>query len=221
MRWLASTGSCPSPQSIHQENPGAGDGGKRLELFRGHSISHCSLNSICAETFFIVRDIAERLAPWFLPSKCQQPPLWCPRYCDNEEQPSCTLAELLSHGHRREGKRRIPSPDLSPPKNHKLGHSHTSPSKPSASHYIDLWHSGSLSQTVDRCLHSQSQPTLQPFHPSSYLDTVLWLHGRVVKACEIVRILPSNSFPLLLFYQQQRLHDFVIAFQEICLMPLR
>lgn len=169
MRWLAWTGSCPSPQSIHPENPGCGD---RLALFQGHRIPHCSRNRVCAETFFIVRDTAERLAPWSLPSKCQQPPLLCPRYCGREDPPSCTLAELLSHGHGREGRCRIPSPDLSPPNNHNLGHSHTSPSQPFASHCLDLGHSGSLSRTVGRCFHSPSQLSLQPSHPSSCVDTV-------------------------------------------------
>lgn len=91
--------------------------GREVRIVLGTQyFSHCSLNSICAETFFIVRDIAEWLAPWFLPSKCQQSSLWCPSYCDNEEQPSCRLAELLSHEQRREGKHRNLSPDFSPPK---------------------------------------------------------------------------------------------------------
>lgn len=61
--------------------------GERLELLLGHSVSQWGANSICAGTFFIVRDITEGLVAWSLCSKCQQPPLLCPSYCDNEEQP--------------------------------------------------------------------------------------------------------------------------------------
>lgn len=81
-------GSCPSPKGINQRILGERvRWGERLELLLGHSVSQWGANSICAGTFFIVRDITEGLVAWSLCSKCQQPPLLCPSYCDNEEQP--------------------------------------------------------------------------------------------------------------------------------------
>lgn len=118
----------------------------------------------------------------------------------------------------RENAESLPWPVPSPPNNHRLGHAHTSPSKLSESHYIDLCTVGpSPKQEPTHCLYSQSQPPLQPFHPSNYL--AIAVARRVVKAGEIVRILPSNSFLLLFFYQEQHLHDFIVASQEISLLP--
>lgn len=71
-------------------------------------------------------------------------------------------------------------------------------------------------KTVDYSLYSQSDPTLLPFNPSNCFSIVAL--RSCFKMWNTVRILPSNSFLSLLFYQKQCFHDFIIAFPRRYLM---
>lgn len=137
-----------------------------------------------------------------------------PNYCDNDEQPSCVASTTPFTW--TWGRKRYTNHHLSLQTITIL--SHTFPSKLRRTPHSSLTQQ-CLSQTPDYASRSLSNSTSLPFRPSNNLDIVVVLKSQK-KMWNIVRILLSIFFLLLLFYQEQYFHGFSITFRERSLMRL-